>query len=327
MSENQQPNTKFDRLLDQFEKEIHEGKKPSISKLLTNLPSSLRESYCREAISIEIHYRLQQDDGEVDLEDYRALGDDAYRYAEFALREQANKSPSDDDAPTMPPRQVSPGKTSKASSTSRQIGPYKLLQKIGEGGMGTVWLAEQEKPVRRRVALKLIKSQSASKEIIARFEAERQALAMMDHQNISVVLDAGTSQTGNPYFVMELIQGKPLNRYCDENELSISDRLNIMVDVCEAIQHAHQKGILHRDLKPANVLVTEVNGKPVPKVIDFGLAKATEHTTKLTDKTMFTEFGQVVGTLQYMSLEQAEMDSLDIDTRTDIYSLLSLIHI
>ena len=236
------------------------------------------------------------------------------------------------EAQTIPPNKqvkdpstTAPHSLAKAvpqvEQRSTQIGPYKLLQKIGEGGMGTVWMAEQEKPVRRRVALKLIKSELASKEVIARFEAERQALAMMDHQNISMVLDAGTSQTGNPYFVMELIQGKPLNEYCDENELSIPDRLKIMVDVCEAIQHAHQKGILHRDLKPANVLVTEVNGKPVPKVIDFGLAKATEHTTKLTDKTMFTEFGQVVGTLQYMSPEQAEMDSLDIDTRTDIYSL------
>ncbi|MDB2686139.1 serine/threonine protein kinase, partial [Mariniblastus sp.] len=151
-----------------------------------------------------------------------------------------------------------------AIQPSGQIGHYKLLQKIGEGGMGTVWMAEQDKPVRRRVALKLIKSELASKEIIARFEAERQALAMMDHPNIARVLDAGTTETGNPYFVMELIKGTPLNEYCDKHELSIKDRLQIMVDVCEAVQHAHQKGILHRDLKPSNVLVSEVNGKPVP---------------------------------------------------------------
>ena len=175
--------------------------------------------------------------------------------------------------------------------------------------MGSVWMAEQREPVRRRVALKLIKPSLATKEVITRFEAERQALAMMDHPNIAKVLDAGTTDDGSPYFVMELIKGTPLNEYCDKHELSIRDRLKIMVDVCEAIQHAHQKGIIHRDLKPNNVLVSEVNGEPAPKVIDFGLAKATEHTTQLTDKTMFTEFGQVVGTVQYMSPEQAEMDS------------------
>ena len=232
---------------------------------------------------------------------------------------------SSDDKPTIPPRsdqEPSAGQPScDATGDSRQIGPYKLLQQIGEGGMGTVWMAEQREPVRRRVALKLVRSDLASKEIIARFEAERQALAMMDHPNIAKVLDAGTTETGSPYFVMELIKGTPLNEYCDKHELGIRDRLQIMVDICDAIHHAHQKGILHRDLKPSNVLVTELNEKPVSKVIDFGLAKALEHTTHLTDKTMFTEFGQVVGTLQYMSPEQAEMDSLDIDTRTDIYSL------
>ena len=204
---------------------------------------------------------------------------------------------------------------------SRRIGPYKLLQQIGEGGMGSVWMAEQEEPVRRRVALKLIRGDFGTKEAIARFEAERQALAMMNHQNIAKVLDAGTTDNGSPYFVMELVKGIPLTEYCDQNKLTIEERLELFIPVCRAIQHAHQKGIIHRDLKPSNVLVTLYDGKPVPKVIDFGLAKALEHTTKLTDKTMFTEFGKVVGTVQYMAPEQAEMNALDVDTRTDIYSL------
>ena len=215
------------------------------------------------------------------------------------------RSPSDPVDPTQP----------------RQIGNYRLLQKLGEGGMGTVWMAEQEKPVRRRVALKLIKAGIDNEQIIARFEAERQALSMMDHVNIARVLDAGTTDSGQPYFVMELVQGIPLTEYCDKHRLSLRDRLELFIPVCQAVQHAHQKGIIHRDLKPSNVLVTLYDGKPVPKVIDFGLAKALQHQTKLTDKTMFTEFGQVVGTLQYMSPEQAEMNALDIDTRSDIYSL------
>ncbi|MDG2013602.1 MAG: protein kinase, partial [Pirellulaceae bacterium] len=208
-----------------------------------------------------------------------------------------------------------------AAKASSFIGPYKLLQQIGEGGMGSVWMAEQEYPVKRRVALKLIRADMGSKETIARFEAERQALAMMDHPNIARVLDAGTTDGGSPYFVMELVKGVPLTDYCDQNKLSIRERLELFVPVCAAVQHAHQKGIIHRDLKPSNVLVTLYDGKPTPKVIDFGLAKALEHTTTLTDKTMFTEFGKVVGTLQYMSPEQAEINALDVDTRTDIYSL------
>lgn len=175
--------------------------------------------------------------------------------------------------------------------------------------------------VRRRVALKLIKSGLENRQILARFEAERQALAIMNHQNIAQVLDAGTSDDGTPYFVMELVQGVPLTTYCDQNSLSIDQRLKLFIPVCQAVQHAHLKGIIHRDLKPTNVLVSLYDGQPVPKVIDFGLAKALQHQMRLTDKTLFTEFGQVVGTVQYMSPEQAELNQLDIDTRTDIYSL------
>jgi serine/threonine protein kinase len=220
---------------------------------------------------------------------------------------------ADGEDATVPPGLAEP--------SSKWIGPYKLLQPIGEGGMGTVWMAEQEKPVRRRVALKLIKGAMADKQVIARFEAERQALAMMDHPNISRVLDAGTTETGNPYFVMELVNGIPINEYCDRHKLTPDQRLKLFVPVCKAVQHAHQKGIIHRDLKPDNVLVHLSDGEPLAKVIDFGLAKALQHQTKLTDKTMFTEFGQVVGTLLYMSPEQATMDAMQVDTRSDIYSL------
>ncbi len=204
------------------------------------------------------------------------------------------------------------------------IGPYKLLQEIGEGGMGVVYMAEQEKPVRRRVALKIIKPGMDSKQVIARFEAERQALALMDHQNIARVLDAGTTETGRPYFVMELVHGVPITKYCDDARLTPRERLELFVPVCQAIQHAHQKGIIHRDIKPSNVLVTLYDGKPVAKVIDFGVAKATDQ--RLTERTMFTQYGSIVGTLEYMSPEQAEMSALGVDTRSDVYSLGVLLY-
>jgi serine/threonine protein kinase/WD40 repeat protein/tetratricopeptide (TPR) repeat protein len=199
------------------------------------------------------------------------------------------------------------------------IGPYKLLQQIGEGGMGTVFMAEQEQPVRRKVALKIVKPGMDSRQVVARFEAERQALAMMDHQNIARVYDAGTTDTGRPYFVMELVHGVPMSKYCDDYQLTVRERLELFVPVCKAIQHAHQKGIIHRDLKPSNVLICLYDGQPVPKVIDFGVAKAVEQ--RLTERTMFTQFGQIVGTFEYMSPEQAEMSQLGVDTRSDIYSL------
>jgi serine/threonine protein kinase/formylglycine-generating enzyme required for sulfatase activity len=204
------------------------------------------------------------------------------------------------------------------------IGPYKLLQQIGEGGMGTVFMAEQAYPVQREVALKITKPGMDSRQVIARFEAERQALALMDHPNIAKVLDAGTTEGGRPYFVMELVKGVPITRYCDEHHLTPRERLELFVPVCQAIQHAHHKGIIHRDIKPSNVLVCLYDGKPVPKVIDFGVAKATG--PKLTDRTLYTEFGAIVGTFEYMSPEQAQLDQLDIDTRSDIYSLGVLLY-
>ncbi|HMC65154.1 MAG TPA: serine/threonine-protein kinase, partial [Gemmataceae bacterium] len=205
-----------------------------------------------------------------------------------------------------------------------KIGHYKLREMVGEGGCGVVYVAEQEEPIRRRVALKVIKLGMDTKQVIARFEAERQALAMMDHPNIAKVLDAGTMENGRPYFVMELVRGIKITDYCDQNHLDTKQRLGLFIQVCNAVQHAHQKGIIHRDLKPSNILVTLHDGVPVPKVIDFGIAKATEG--RLTNLTVYTELRQFIGTPAYMSPEQAEMSGLDIDTRSDIYALGVLLY-
>ncbi len=207
----------------------------------------------------------------------------------------------------------------------QDIGNYRLLQKIGEGGFGVVFMAEQRKPVTRKVAIKVIKPGMDSKAVVARFEGERQALAMMDHPNIAKIFDGGTSDTGHrPYFVMELVQGVPITEFCDANALTTQERLELFITVCNAVHHAHQKGIIHRDIKPNNVMVTLHDGKPVVKVIDFGVAKALHQ--RLTEKTLFTQYGMMVGTPQYMSPEQAEMTGLDVDTRSDVYSLAVLLY-
>src|SRR5262245_32550811 len=203
-------------------------------------------------------------------------------------------------------------------------GRFKLLEVIGGGGVGAVWQAEQTEPVRRPVAVKVIKAGMDSRQVLARFEAERQALALMDHPNIAKVFDGGATSDGHPFFVMELVKGVPITRYCDDHRLTPRQRLELFVQACQAVQHAHQKGIIHRDLKPSNVLVAPYDGRPVVKVIDFGVAKAAGQP--LTDKTLFTEFGAVVGTPEYMSPEQAELNNQDIDTRSDIYSLGVLLY-
>lgn len=215
------------------------------------------------------------------------------------------------------------GSSLQADYVGRQIGRYKLLQSIGEGGFGVVFMAEQTEPVQRRVALKVIKPGMDTRAVVARFEAERQALALMEHPNIASVFDGGEID-GRPYFVMELVRGVPITEYCDANSLSTKERLSLFIDVCDAVQHAHGKGVIHRDIKPANVMVTLHDGRPVVKVIDFGVAKAVH--TRLTERTMFTAYGQMIGTPQYMSPEQAEMSGLDVDIRTDVYSMGVLLY-
>ena len=211
-----------------------------------------------------------------------------------------------------------------AEQAGSTVGRYRLLEQIGEGGFGVVYMAEQREPVRRKVALKIIKLGMDTKQVVARFEAERQALALMDHPNIAKVFDAGATETGRPYFVMELVRGMPITKYCEENHCTTRERVELMIEVCSAIQHAHQKGVIHRDIKPNNVLITMHDDHPVPKVIDFGIAKATQQ--ELTDKTIFTRYHEFLGTPAYMSPEQAQLSALDIDTRTDIYSLGVLLY-
>ncbi|MCK4294706.1 MAG: serine/threonine protein kinase, partial [Planctomycetes bacterium] len=204
------------------------------------------------------------------------------------------------------------------------IGRYELLELIGEGGMGLVYMAEQKEPIRRKVALKIIRLGMDTKQVVARFETERQTLAVLEHPNIAHVFDAGTTEAGRPYFVMEYVEGMSITKYCDEQKLSIEERLELFRQACEGVHHAHQKGIIHRDIKPSNILVPVQDDKPVPKIIDFGIAKAI--TQPLTEKTSYTEHGQLLGTPEYMSPEQAEMAYQNVDTRSDIYSLGVLLY-
>jgi non-specific serine/threonine protein kinase/serine/threonine-protein kinase len=260
-----------------------------------------------------------------EVESLLALGGKAERFMEspafdvaarLIVTEPANAEAQENSTESSPI-----GETIAAGSS---IGPYHLLQLIGEGGMGQVWLAEQREPVRRRVALKLIKVGMDTREVVGRFQSERQALALMDHPAIAKVLDAGSTPEGRPYFVMEYAPGQPITAYCDEHKLSLQQRLELFIQVCEGVEHAHQKAIIHRDLKPSNILVTEVDGKPMPRIIDFGVAKATSQ--QLTPDTIFTRIGSIVGTLGYMSPEQADSSGEDIDTRSDVYSLGAVLY-
>jgi len=230
-----------------------------------------------------------------------------------------------DSTPSTPESNDARTRTTAAGGhAGAAVGPYRLLQKVGEGGMGEVWMAEQTSPMRRQVAIKIIKAGMDTARVVARFEAERQALALMDHPVIATVFDGGATADGRPYFAMEYVKGEPITQYCDRSRLSTPDRLELFIRICEGVQHAHQKGIIHRDLKPSNVLVTIIDGKAAPKIIDFGVAKAT--TQPLTERTLFTELGVLVGTPEYMSPEQADLTALDIDTRTDVYALGVLLY-
>jgi eukaryotic-like serine/threonine-protein kinase len=266
---------------------------------------------------------------ELETADARSAFLDSVCRGNLPLRAHVAQLLAAHDAPigfldTLPAHAETIFETQTEEIVGSRIGRYKLLERVGEGGCGVVYVAEQTEPVRRRVALKVIKLGMDTKSVVARFEAERQALAMMDHPNIAKVLDAGTTEAGRPYFVMELVRGVRITEYCDQNNVATMDRLDLFVKVCHAIQHAHQKGIIHRDIKPSNILVTLHDSVPVPKVIDFGIAKATEG--RLTDATVYTQLHQFIGTPAYMSPEQAEMSGLDIDTRSDIYSLGVLLY-
>ncbi|MHC4145703.1 MAG: protein kinase domain-containing protein, partial [Planctomycetota bacterium] len=252
-----------------------------------------------------------------------ACGDDGKLRTDVQALVQAHEAKSLLDIPIFDP-DITLDSSPLTEGAGTIIGRYKLLEKIGEGGMATVYMAEQERPICRKVALKIIKLGMDTKQVIARFEAERQALAMMEDPNIAKVFDGGATETGRPYFVMELVKGVAITEYCDKNELNMGERLDLFNQVCKAVQHAHQKGIIHRDIKPSNIMVTLHDGTPVPKVIDFGIAKATNQ--RLTEKTLFTRYAQMIGTPAYMSPEQAEMSGLDVDTRTDIYSLGVLLY-
>ncbi len=306
----------LDRLADEFELACQQGGRPSVSKFLDRVDDPLRHRLAELLIPIDAEYRLRA--GEmVTSEEYSELGPLFKSVISNCLQSVLSAS----DFHPFAPQNSAPGRPSASGMSSQTIGPYRLVQLLGAGGMGEVWIAEQNQPVKRQVALKLIRSGLRTKEILARFEGERQALSLMNHPNIARILDAGTTDEGQPYFAMELVQGQTLITYCDQQRLSIEERLLLFIDVCSGVQHAHQKGIIHRDLKPANILVTVADGVPIPKVIDFGLAKAMENTHRLHDQSLYTEMGQILGTLKYMSPEQAKLDSNDIDTRADIYAL------
>jgi serine/threonine protein kinase/tetratricopeptide (TPR) repeat protein len=290
---------------DAFEREL------SVFSAVRRLPLAERGAYLDKTCAGDTVLRHR-------VEELLRAGEDG----EGFLKDPAPGADRPGDGPAPYAVALSPATTGEKAGD--RIGRYKLLQQIGEGGCGLVYMAEQEEPVRRRVALKVIKLGMDTKQVIARFEAERQALAMMDHPNIAKVLDAGTTESGRPYVVMELVKGIKITDYCDEHNVSTKERLELFIQVCHAVQHAHQKGIIHRDLKPSNILVASDDGLPVPKVIDFGIAKAAQG--RLTDQTVFTAFEQFIGTPAYMSPEQAELTMQDVDTRTDIYSLGVLLY-
>ncbi|MDP1563329.1 MAG: protein kinase [Pirellulaceae bacterium] len=308
----------IDALGDRFDQELLKGDAPRMEDFLTDAPEAVRDELLAELLAMELEYRSQQSENP-QPDDYLQRFPQQHRLVAAVFENLAKRT-----VPTSA-RMARVGDANFApTDVPPNLDNFQLIEVIGRGGMGVVWRADQLRPVKRRVALKLIKSEFQSRDVLARFDAEKQTLAMMDHPNIARVLDAGTTPDGRPYFVMELVDGIPITQYCDEKKLSVDERLKLFVAVCHAVQHAHQKGIIHRDLKPSNVLVADIDGEAVPKVIDFGLAKAVDQRLSLTDMTMETEYGKVVGTVRYMSPEQAGLertDAANIDTRTDIYSL------
>jgi eukaryotic-like serine/threonine-protein kinase len=321
---------RMDRVCTDFEVALRDGGQPRIEDFLGDRERPDHPELLVELVMLEALYRRGRGEPPA-AEEYAVRFPAEATLIRSALAQEFPDTPSPSvGGAGVTEVQPLPADASPANGDAREatvgdrIGPYKLRQQIGEGGMGTVWMAEQTEPVRRSVALKLVKAGMDSRHVIARFESERQALAIMDHANIAKIHDAGTTASGRPYFVMELVKGVPITEFCDKNRLSPEDRLKLFLDVCHAIQHAHHKGIIHRDIKPSNVLVTLCDGAPVVKVIDFGIAKALAQ--KLTESTLFTAFGQMIGTPAYMSPEQAEMTGLDIDTRSDVYSLGVLLY-
>ena len=300
------------------------GARPDLKSFVGQVAPELREQALEILIPVDLQYRFQAGD-DCSRHDYAPLGEHAISVAAELFADVSSELVND-RRETVKSRStyaqfLRNAVSETAGSTNLLTDRYRLISKIGQGGMGTVWLAQQEKPMRRRVAIKIISEAISGRESMARFAAERQALAMMDHPNIAKVLDDGVTEDDRPFFAMELVKGIPITQYCDEHELTIENRIQLLCSVCDAVAHAHQKGIIHRDLKPSNLLVSVNSGQPMVKVIDFGLAKSLEHYARLTEESIVTEFGRVVGTLQYMSPEQADAGELDIDTRADVYAL------
>ncbi len=307
---------RIDAVCARFEAESEGLDRPTIETYLVGFMGVERGALLRELLALDLELREQRGDNpkETDYAHLAAAGDQTVVRDVFdATRVSEPKSP--------PKISLTPTIRLEIGS---QIGPYQLQKCLGEGGMGTVYLAEQHEPISRHVVLKVVKSDLSSKKIIERFQQERQALAAMDHPNVARVLDAGTSEDNTPYFVMELVDGLPITDYCNQHAFGIRERLHLFTQVCQAVQHAHQKGIIHRDLKPSNVLVTSYDNQPVPKVIDFGLATAIREGV-IGEKSQ-TDAGTVMGTFQYMSPEQADTGNADVDTRSDVYSLGVLLY-
>ncbi|MBX3418000.1 MAG: serine/threonine protein kinase [Pirellulaceae bacterium] len=313
----------IDRLADEFEVAWQSGERPEMMRYLNQVEPASKQALARLLIPIDIEYRLRAGET-IESGLWQELGSVFVILAESVLRnrsEGTGSNISDKLAAFAGDGREQKGRTNTDPIKNQQVGPYRLVQRLGAGGMGEVWMAEQYEPVKRRVAIKLIQAGKNARQYIARFEAERQALALMDHPNIAKILDAGVTEDAQPFYVMELVVGAPLTKFCDEHRLTINQRLELFIDICAGVQHAHQKGIVHRDLKPGNIIVGEIDGRPVPKVIDFGLAKAMESAERLTDDPDVTALGQLLGTLKYMSPEQAGLENLDIDTRADINAL------